>query len=198
VVVGISLNTVSSTWLFKEKTAMNARTFPFFNNLKTASLAFALMAFIAMTLGVTTNAHAQTTTTSTCGGTCVTPAPTPVYGVTTWTIGQSAAAGQGMFKVIGTGDSAGSGAAGNTNELFNVQTLISFKADQACGPQCGDQVVQFKVDGLQQALGASAAVMKGGTEGQAIGQSGTAFQSMVSAGGKFVPITTGPVTTTTP
>lgn len=158
-------------------------------------IATAIGLSILGTLAATNLAHAQTSTTLP-GVTVSSPTtlpPSQIYGVTVWTSGGSATAGMGGFQTSGPGDTAGSGAAGMTNELSSVKTLISFKADAACGPQCGDQVVLFQANNLQEAGGTSFAKIVGGQQGSALAQSGAAYNGFLTAGGKFSPLTTGPV-----
>lgn len=169
-------------------TRSNTRSFQ--KNMIAAALGLSIVG----TLALTNMAHAQSTVLP--GVTVSSPStlpPSPIYGVTVWSSGGSATAGMGGFQTNGAGDSAGSGAVGMTNELSSVKTLISFKADAACGPQCGDQVVTFQANNLQEAGGTAFAKITGGQQGSALAQTGAAYNSYLTAGGKFSPLTTGPV-----
>jgi len=191
--VVVSFRSTPFQWLTQGDQAMT-RSFPsFLKNFSNRTIAMMLGLLVACAALWTPPAHAQSTVLP--GVTVSSPStlpPSPIYGVTVWGSGGSATAAQSAFQTAGSG-AADSGAVASTNEVSSLKTLISFKADAACGPQCGDQVVLFQANNLQEGAAASFAKILGGQQGAARAESGTAFQNYQTAGGKFSPLTTGPV-----
>lgn len=126
---------------------MNARSIPFFKNFKTASLAFALLAFIAMTLGFTAKVHAQTTTTTTTtptGTTTIAPAPAPI-GLNVNGGSWSSGIGQ-AYNVGGNGQGASTTLSDGFFRL-GAEAYLTGNSNAGCVPDCRDTQAKLFIIG---------------------------------------------------
>lgn len=129
---------------------MNARSIPFFKNFKTASLAFALLAFIAMTLGFTAKVHAQTSTalpgvTVSSPTTTIAPTPAPIgLNVT----GGSWSSGIGQAYNVG-GDPTKGTSVTLSDGFFRLgaEAYLTGNSQAACTPDCRDTQAKLFIIG---------------------------------------------------